>query len=55
MQNGGFNGGGGAQRICQYNSGGHNGISYPDLVAVAAATMAINGIEIEWSDILNHS
>ena len=29
MQNGGFNGGGGAPMICQYNSGGHNGISYP--------------------------
>lgn len=29
MQNGGFNGGGGAPRICQYNSGDENGISYP--------------------------
>lgn len=28
-KNGGFNGGGGAPRICQYNYGGHNGISYP--------------------------
>lgn len=29
VQNGGWNGGGGAPRVSQYNSGGTNGISYP--------------------------